>query len=163
VLQADAEGRAAVVDVLARFLRRLHVVPVQDCPFDAGHFLRLAQARARVEAGRVDVDDFDEKRRGWSPAQVLERAMAGLPPPTDPVVTHGDLSLENILLQADEVTGCIDVGRAGLCDRYQDLAVLWNCVGHFGPPLQQRLFTSYGIPVIDEPRLRFHLLLDELF
>jgi aminoglycoside 3'-phosphotransferase-1 len=92
------------VDALARFLRRLHAVPVQDCPFDSGHRVRLARARVRVEAGLVDVDDFDEERRGWSAAQVLEQTMALLPQPTEAVVTHGDFSLHNIVMQEGELT-----------------------------------------------------------
>jgi aminoglycoside 3'-phosphotransferase-1 len=55
------------------------------------------------------------------------------------------------------------VSWAGIADRYQDLAVLWNCLGNFGPSQQRQLFSSYGIPAVDEPRLHFHLLLDELF
>lgn len=163
VLESNADCRDSVVDALARFLRRLHVVPLQDCPFDSGHLPLLARARARVEAGLVDVDDFDEERWGWTAAQVLEHALSLLPLSVDPVVTHGDYKLENLLMQEGEVIGCIDVGRAGIADRYQDLATLWNCLTDFGAPLQQRLLSSYGVPVLDERKLHFHLVLDELF
>jgi aminoglycoside 3'-phosphotransferase-1 len=88
VLRSDVQHHAVVVDALARFLRRLHAAPVQDRPFDSGHRVRLARARVQVEAGLVDVDDFDEERRGWSAAQVLEQTMALLPLPTDAVVTR---------------------------------------------------------------------------
>jgi len=33
------------------------------------------------------------------------------------VVTHGDLSLDNILLQEGKVVGVIDVARVGIADR----------------------------------------------
>lgn len=86
-----------------------------------------------------------------------------LPLTPDPVATHGDFSLDNLLIHDGEVVGCIDVGRAGIADRYQDLAILWNCLGEFGASLQERLFLQYGLPAPDQRKLQFHLLLDELF
>ena len=62
-----------------------------------------------------------------------------------------------------EVVGCIDVGRVGIADRYQDLAILWSCLGEFDPSLQQRFLTQYGVTDLDRRKLQFHLLLDELF
>ncbi|WP_395407342.1 phosphotransferase [Pseudoduganella sp. UC29_106] len=130
---------------------------------DDGRTARLHKARARLDAGLVDEEDFDAERAGWSAARVWAEMTALLPLPPDPVVTHGDFSLNNLFLHHGEVAGCIDVGRAGVADRYQDLAILWNCLGEFGPSLQRRLFESYGIPRPDERRLRFHLMLDEFF
>jgi aminoglycoside 3'-phosphotransferase-1 len=78
-------------------------------------------------------------------------------------MTHGDLSLDNILMDGGEVVGMVDVGRAGVADRYQDLAILAKGVGVFDESLQERLFTSYGIAVPDERKLRFHTVLDEFF
>lgn len=163
VLEGDPANGPAVVDALADFLRRLHALPVERCPFNSDHRLRLAMARDRMDAGLVDTDDFDEARRGWSTGQLWDELMALLPIAADRVVTHGDFSLDNILIVDGRVAGCIDVGRAGLADRYQDLAILWNCLGEFGAALQDRLFAGYGIGHPDARRLRFHLALDECF
>jgi aminoglycoside 3'-phosphotransferase-1 len=84
-------------------------------------------------------------------------------PLAPPVVTHGDFSLDNILIADSVVSGCIDVGRAGLADRYQDIAILWNCLGDFGPHLQRRLLAALGEASGDRARIDFHVLLDELF
>ncbi|MEE6076968.1 phosphotransferase, partial [Avibacterium paragallinarum] len=62
-----------------------------------------------------------------------------------------------------KLIGCIDVGRVGIADRYQDLAILWNCLGEFSPSLQKRLFHKYGIDNPDMNKLQFHLMLDEFF
>lgn len=145
ILEVDVDGRAVTVDALARFLRRLHSIPVESCPFNSDHRLRLAEARERLDAGLVDVEGFNEEHDGWTAEEVWDEIVGALPCVSDPVVTHGDFSLDNILLDGDEVAGCIDVDRAGIADRFQDLAILWNCLGEFGPALQQRLFTTYGI------------------
>ncbi|MEO9130349.1 MAG: APH(3')-I family aminoglycoside O-phosphotransferase [Sphingomonas sp.] len=155
--------RVAIVDALARFLRQLHAIPVESCPFNSDHHLRLGEARWRLDAGLVDVEGFDEDRKGWTAEQVWDEMTALLPFAPDPVVTHGDVSLDNIIMADGDIVGCIDPGRAGIADRYQDLAILWNCLGEFGPALQQRLFESYGIDQPDERKIRFHLMLDELF
>lgn len=55
----------------------------------------------------------------------------------------------------------IDVGRLGVADRYQDLAILWNNLEEYG--LGAELLRAYGEAEPDETRLRFHLMLDELF
>lgn len=162
LLDADPDAAPALVDALAAFLRRLHAIPVDDCPFDSGHALRLRRARTRIKAGLVDTDDFDDEREGWTAEQVWDAMQPLLPLTPDRVVTHGDFSLDNILIADGQITGCIDVGRVGVADRWQDLAILWNCLGEFGPALQDRLLDSYGIAA-DPDKLRFHLLLDELF
>jgi aminoglycoside 3'-phosphotransferase I len=163
LLEASPALRPAVVDALAAFLRRLHALPVSDCPFDAGHAVRLAQARQRIDAGLVDADDFDAARQGWTAEQVWMALQDCLPISSDLVVTHGDFSLDNILMQQGAIAGCVDVGRAGVADRYQDLAIAWRALGELDAALQQRFVQQYGILDIDQGKLQFHLLLDELF
>ena len=163
VLAANPALGPAVVDALAAFLRRLHALPVSACPFNAGHAVRLAQARQRIDAGLVDAEDFDAGREGWTAGQVWAALQDYLPITPDLVVTHGDFSLENILMQEGAVVGCIDVGRAGVADRYQDLAIVWRALGELDASLQQRFAQQYGLLDIDQGKLQFHLLLDELF
>lgn len=162
-LTEEPDNQIAVVDALARFLNRLHAIPVTSCPFNSGHQLRLARARERLDAGLVDADDFDDERAGLTAREVWDQMMALGPIAPDPVVTHGDFSLDNVLLENGEVTGCIDLGRVGVADRYQDLAVLWNGLRAFDPLLQKRLLESYGIQQPDVRKLDFHLMLDEFF
>ena len=162
-LEHEPGTRAETVDALAALLRHLHAIPTGDCPFDSGHALRLAHARQRLLAGLVDADDSDAEHEGWTPEQVWEETTALLPIAADPVVTHGDFSLDNILLANDGGIGCIDVGLAGVADRYQDVAIMWNSLGEFGADWQDRFLRSYGIADLDRAKLRFHLCLDELF
>lgn len=163
VMQAHPELRTVVVDALALFLQRLHAIPVERCPFQSDDTQRLAMARARIDAGLVDEDDFDEEREGWSAEQVWEAMQKLLPLAPDGVVNHGDYSLDNLFIRDGEMAGCIDAGRVGIADCYQDLAIMWNCLGEFGAPLQERFMQRYGIGHIDQGKLTFHLLLDELF
>ena len=163
LLAANDDRQGEIVDALADFLRRLHAIPADSCPFNSDHARRLHHARARIDAGQIDTEDFDEERQGWTAEQLWREMTALLPLSPDPVATHGDFSLDNLLITDGKVTGCIDVGRAGIADRYQDLAILWNCLGEFDAALQRRLFERYGLAAPDDAKLRFHLMLDELF
>ncbi len=163
MLEDNPADATAIVDALARFLARLHAIPVATCPFNSDHHLRLGHARTRLEAGLVDEDDFGDEHAGWSAQRVWDAMVALLPLTADPVVTHGDYSLDNILIDHGEVVGCIDVGRVGIADRYQDLAILLDCLDPFDPALRRHFLKTYGITDPDEAKLRFHRLLDEFF
>lgn len=163
LLQAHPDDRLAIVDAIAGFLRQLHAIPVCECPFNSSHDYRLVQGRKRIEAGLVDEDDFDDEREGWTAEQVWTEMHRLLPFTLDQVVTYGDFSLDNLLVGNGEVVGCIDFGRLGIADRYQDLAILWNALGEFGEPLRNRLFASSGVAIPDRGKLQFYLMLDELF
>lgn len=162
-LEARPHDRLAIVDSLANFLGRLHAIPPGLCPFNSDHPYRLALARKRIDAGVVDEDDFDPEREGWTAEQVWQAMHALLPFAPDPVVTHGDFSLDNILMVDGRVIGCIDAGRVGIADRYQDLAIILNCLAEFDGDLQARFLARYGLRHVDRNKLDFHLMLDELF
>lgn len=162
-MTADPSSAPEVVDHLAAFLKQLHAIPLDRCPFDSGAALRMRLAHDRMEAGLVETEDFDETRQGWTAQQVWDQITALRPADDDRVVTHGDYSLDNILIADDGGVGCIDVGRAGSADRYQDIAIVWSNLAEFGANLQARFLTAYGIAAPDQARLQFHLGLDEFF
>lgn len=105
-LQAIAEG-----------LRRLHELPVEQCPYtwSVQHRLGIAPVTS-------------------NPAKLKEREfLAANQPPIDRlVVCHGDACAPNTLLSADgQFAATVDVGRLGVADRWADLAVAalsmkWN-------------------------------------
>ncbi len=163
VMTGNVVAREAVIRALAGFLCQLHAIPAGGCPFDASARVRLAEAKWRLDAGLVDEADFDDARQGWSAHRVWDAMMALDRSDSDFVVTHGDFSLDNVLFDGGEVTGCIDLDRLGVADRYQDIAVMWNNLSEFGPELQRSFLTAYGIDQPDEGKLAFYLMLDEMF
>lgn len=163
-LEAKPEMLEQVVHGFASMLIMLHALPPDECPFDASAAVRLAAARRLVAAGAVDEDDFADDHLGMSAAAVLAEAEALSGVVTGRVVTHGDFSLGNTLLDASgRVTGCIDVGRLGVADPYQDIAIFWENLGDFGEEAQRMFLAAAGIDEVDDERLRFHRTLDELF
>ncbi|HFF3782282.1 TPA: APH(3')-II family aminoglycoside O-phosphotransferase [Stenotrophomonas maltophilia] len=153
-----------LVELLADALRGLHALPVAACPFHQRLHLRLQAAQARVEAGLVDADDFDDERLGQSPQQVFVELCSTRPDHEDLVVSHGDACLPNLMAVEGRFSGFIDCGRLGVADRYQDLALAARSLVHnFGDTRWVApLFQRYGA-VADERRLAFYRLLDEFF
>ncbi|MCU0512514.1 MAG: aminoglycoside 3'-phosphotransferase [Anaerolineae bacterium] len=163
---APALTQAGIVALLADGLRQLHALPAAGCPFDRRLNVTLAEAAARVEAGLVAADDFDEERQGRTPAEVLDELYDTVPDDEEVVFTHGDYCLPNILLDAAarRVTGFIDVGRAGLADRYQDLALAQrSIIYNFGAAYLPHFWKAYGLRKVDHAKVAFYRLLDEFF
>lgn len=163
-LEESVDHLPMVVGAYAGFLRALHALPAVDCPFEAGAALRMVAARLNIAAGLVDIDDFDDDHAGWTAEQLWDKLVALTPPAGERVVTHGDFSLGNLLLDAaGEITGVIDVGRLGVADPYQDIAILWQNLGDFGDAAREQFLAAYGVDTPDQQRLAFHRCLDELF
>lgn len=163
-LAKDAALLPRIVDAFADFMLRLHAIDADDCPFVSDAAVRIADARRRVAAGLVDEDDFDDDHEGWSATEMLAEVERLAPATRSGVVTHGDFSLGNLILDDEmRVTGCIDLGRVGVADPYQDIAILWQNLSDFGGAAQRRFLGAIGVEEPDLDRLTFHRCLDELF
>lgn len=149
---------------LAIGLRTVHEVPVEGCPFDQTLHTKIVEARRRVEQQLVDEEDFDQQREGRT-AEDLAQELQDLKPETEDLVfTHGDYCLPNIILKDGRVHGFIDWGRAGIADRYQDIALAIRSIGYnFGHEHVQTFLDAYGLTALDEVKVHYYQLMDEFF
>lgn len=154
-----------VIQRLAEGLRLIHAVPLAGCPCDQRLDRKLAEARARIDAGLIDTADFDPERQGDDPASLYQRLLVERPATQDLVFTHGDYCLPNIFLDpaAHHLTGCIDWGRGGVADRYQDLAIAARSIArNWGAQWVPAFFAHYGTAP-DAAKIAYYQMLDELF
>lgn len=159
---------------LAEALRMLWDTDISDCPVTRDQETELMEARLRVERGLVDMDNTDPATfgpGGFKDPESLLRWLEQNRPDYDPVLSHGDFCLPNILLSETGVSGFIDLGDAGVGDRWRDIALCrrslrGNLTGKYAsvtrPDDSDRLFEALGIRP-DREKLRWYLLLDELF
>lgn len=144
--------------VLGAVLRRLHRLPIADCPFDERLDVLLARAAELVAAGAVDTEDFDP--HGLTAEQILHILRTERPEETDLVVAHGDYTPSNVL----DGGILIDVGGLGVADRYRDLALaVRDLRDDYGDHEVAAFFAAYGLATPDQRRLDYYRLLDELF
>lgn len=156
--------RDRLVTLLAQGLRQIHQLNIAHCPFNERIEAKLARAQYRVHHALVDEDDFDDERRGMTAQAVYTALRDHQTAEDDLVFTHGDYCLPNILLQGERVSGFIDLDRAGISDRYNDLAIASrSIVYNLGPEYEQQFFRSYGIEHVDDEKIQYYRMMDELF
>ena len=163
-----------LVQALADAMKRLWAVDVSDCPVDQCIEAKLRRAEGIIERGEVDMELADPETFGEkgfsSPAALLGWLTEHRPQP-EPVLSHGDYCLPNVFLQDWELSGFLDLGRSGVGDRWNDIAICWrslrdNFGGHYGDAVAgfhpDCLFDALGVEKDDE-KLKYYLLMDELF
>lgn len=152
------------IEKLAEGLRRIHAVPVDDCPFDRVLENELEESARRIGTPGLDVDAFIADT-GTEPGQLLDRLVAQAPTIVgDVVFTHGDYCFPNLLLNGTEISGIVDWGIAGISDINRDfmsieLTVKRNCGTEWVPAF----YEAYGPVEADPERIRFFWLLDRFF
>lgn len=159
---ANAEG---VVRQLGVALRALHAVDISACPFDRRLDVKLSQAKARVDLQLVDEEDFEGADAGRSALEIYHELVATRPGDEELVFTHGNYCFPNIMLGAGGVTGFIDLGRAGVADKYTDLALAVRSIRQntCDEQLVRAFLDAYGLREVNWRKIDYYTLLDELF
>ena len=153
-----------VVRLLAVGLRSIHALRMEDCPFDMSLNRMIQMAGRNVADDLVDDADFDEERLGRSATEVFEELMYRSRPEEDLVFTHGDYCLPNVMIDGEEVSGFLDWGRAGIADRYRDIAlVIRSLEPTSGRDIRAIFFEAYGLSSPDADKIEYYKLLDEFF
>ena len=137
---------SAVARSIGEAVRRLHELPVDECPFDRSLSYEVPTAWGRVLTGEGEQAAFGD-------------VLAMLPEREDLVVTHGDLRLRNVLVDGTGVTGFVGLGGLGVADRHRDLAVIDASIRQqWGDDAVAAFAEGYGREP-DPVLLDFHLLL----
>lgn len=164
-----------LLEALASGLKKLWSVDITGCPQIQDLDTLLAEARRRVEHDLVDVENVEPTTFGEdgfeSPKHLLEWLEKNRPM-VEPVFIHGDYCLPNIFLENGQIKGFIDLGRAGIGDKWRDIALCYRSLKHnfdgtyggmiyedFNPDM---LFEKLEIEP-DWEKINYYILLDELF
>lgn len=164
-----------LLEALANGLKMLWQVDVRECPRNRDLDMVLKEACFQVENNLVDLDNVEPTTFGEggfeSPSHLLEWLEENRPA-YEPVLSHGDYCLPNIFLKDGQVSGFIDLGKTGVGDKWNDIALCYRSLKHnfdgtyggkvyegFNPDM---LFEKLGIePEWD--KINYFILLDELF
>ena len=169
------EHPQVLLKALAQALKMLWALDISDCPNIRDLDAELTEARYRVENDLVDMDNAEPATFGEggfeSPAHLLQWLEENRPE-RELVFSHGDFCLPNVLLVDGEVSGFIDLGDAGVGDKWRDIALCYRSLKHnfdgtfggkvyedFNPDL---LFEALGMEP-DREKWKYYILLDELF
>ena len=156
-----------LVSLLAGAFRLLWSVDAADCPRRNDLDNKFRQAQYLIDNNLVDMERVEPQTYGEGgfsgPQELLDYLMANRPA-EELCFSHGDFCLPNVFFQGGRVSGFIDLGRSGLADRWQDIAL---CVRSLQDNLQTAaytplLFEELGLPY-DGELVQYYMLLDELF
>ena len=164
-----------LMPLLARSIRMLWSIDIKGCPVKKDLDRELKEAAYRVENGIVDMSDsepdtFGENGR-FKDSKELLTWLQEHKPSYEPVLSHGDLCLPNILIENGDLSGFIDMGNCGIADKWRDIALCYRSLKHnidgtYGkvyPGLEpDDLFKELGIEP-DMEKIDYYILLDELF
>jgi aminoglycoside phosphotransferase len=158
---AHAEmGGDRFIECLDQGLREVHSIPTTSCPFVSTVGDLIEVARERVEMGILTTAHFPPGYLGRSPEELFDSLCQLRPASTEMVLTHGDASLPNFLFENNRISGYIDLGQAGVTDRYRDLGDATRSITrNMGGRWVQPFFAAYGVP-LDSWRVEFFVLLD---
>ena len=161
--------------ILAAGLHALWQVDINSCPCNWNLERKLQKAKYAVANNLVDIEDAEPDTFGENgfenPNHLLEWLLSNKPE-EELVFSHGDFCLPNILIENGEVSGYIDLGRTGISDKWQDIALCYRSLLHnFGGKYtgkqyqgfyENMLFEKLGLEPNWE-KIRYYILLDELF
>lgn len=151
------------IKALANGLMKFHSINIKECPFDSRLQVKLSIAKKRIDNNKVDMDDWEEDNNFKSPEE-LYKYLIHNQPKEELVFTHGDYCFPNVFIQGDEATGFIDLGRSGIADRWQDIALCVRSIRHnFRNKDYTHLLFEYLDIEPDYEKIKYYILLDELF
>lgn len=155
---------ARAVAAIGAGLRAFHdALPVVRCPFSWSVEDRVADARVRAAAGRIDPSGWDDSAHQALGVDGALRRLVDAPPVDKLVVCHGDACSPNTLIGDDgRCSGHVDLGALGVADRWADLAIAtWSTNWNYGPGWEPALLEAYGVDP-DPERTAYYRLLWEL-
>ena len=161
--------------ILAAGLHALWQVDTNSCPCNWNLERKLQKAKYAVANNLVDIEDAEPDTFGENgfenPNHLLEWLLSNKPE-EELVFSHGDFCLPNILIENGEVSGYIDLGRTGISDKWQDIALCYRSLLHnFDGKYTGKQYQGFYAEVFFEKlglepnweKIRYYILLDELF
>ena len=169
------EHPSELLEALACGLKLLWEVDVRDCPRVRDLDAVLKEARMNVEHNLVDLDNVNPETFGEggfeSPKHLLDW-LENNRPSFEPVFSHGDFCLPNIFLENGRVKGFIDLDRAGVSDKWNDIALCYRSLKYnFDGTYGGKVYEDFNPDILFEKleiepdwnKLNYYILLDELF
>ena len=164
-----------LLDALACGLKMLWAIDIKQCPKIRDLDTELEEVRMRVENNLVDLDNVEPTTFGKDGFESPKHLLAWLEnnrPSFEPVFSHGDFCLPNIFLEDGKIKGFIDLGDAGIGDKWRDIALCYRSLKHnfdgtYGGKVYKDFHPDMLLKKLEiEPnwdKLNYYILLDELF
>lgn len=155
-----------IVKRYANVLRLLHSISLDENAFSNKIDIetKIEIAKSNIENNLVNQDDFETENRNLSVEELFLSLIAKKPLTSEFIFTHGDYCLDNIIFDNNNFNGLIDIGRGGVADKYQDIALAIRTVREiFSKDYSNLFYQEYKLENINKEKIDFYILLDEFF
>lgn len=143
------EHSEKMVSLMAEGLHRLWNVDVAGCPRERTLMYYTEKALQSIRNGRMSRDELREC--GFETSEEMAVWLETHPVQYDPVLSHGDYCLPNLLLKDGEIGGYIDIGGIGIADRYSDIVDCWNSLkNNFGGVFGGKVYEDFDPDILFE-------------
>ena len=152
------------ISILADGLKLLHSIDITNCPINSCLDIRLRNATKNIENGQINLDDWKSNNEKFlTPNALLDYLKDNKPEKEELSFSHGDYCLPNVFGEGMEIAGFIDLGYAGIADKWEDIS---TCLRSIRRNLQtdeydELLLKKIGIPINYE-KIEYYDLLNEL-
>lgn len=152
-----------IVELYVEIVNEIHSIDICDCPFNQTIETKMANANLRVCQNDIDVNTFDLINQRFTPMSLFRYLEDHHPPQQHLVFTHGDLYMNNILVDNNSLAGIIDWARGGYCDYHYDISIiLHNIKKYLGSEYIIPFLNKYKTPV-DKNLIDYYWKLNEFF
>lgn len=151
-----------LVRLAAKGILRLQSLDIRTCNYDSTINYKLKKARERIDDGLAISVGESIYTKDMETAEDVYRYLIKHKPVEELVYSHGDYCFNNYFTDGEDITGYIDVGRAGVGDKYQDIALCVRELRDYDSKYIDLLFELLGIEP-DYEKIKYYILLDELF
>lgn len=147
----------------AEGLRKIHSIDIDKCPFDERIHNKLNLIKS-IHIDNKRINSTINRIKNKSKLDLYNYLLENKNEDEDLVFTHGDYCFPNIIIKDDNISGFIDVGRAGIADRYVDLSLIIRSIkiNYRNNKLVDKFIGEYGLEHIDIEKLKYYTYLDEL-
>ena len=153
---------ASLVREFARGLREVHALRTESCTLDWRMSRFIPWAEVLIESGALDEDIPEGESRTFL-YEKLSDIKDAVPREEDLVFTHGDYCLPNVMFTEGRISGYIDLGYAGVGDRYLDLVAARGTIRrNLGEAWIGPFFEAYGLGEPDEEKLQAYQKVHDL-
>jgi aminoglycoside phosphotransferase (APT) family kinase protein len=154
VLERSPGTRGPLFRTLGTLLRRLHATPIPPALRGEAPWLSRTLAQARRNLAWCD-----------GSAELLAELARAPPAPAPEVLIHGDLSLDNVLIDDAGELSLVDWSQGDAGDRRSDVSLALHTLPEtmLTPGEQHAFYEGYGGPPLDECTRRWFVQLYEFF
>lgn len=176
LITKEAEGREIldpntfnlenIVDVFVQSIKKIQSIDITNCPFDSSITIRTKELEFLKENELLAINDFHEGNIPFKRPDDLIDYLSKNKPKEDFVFSHGDIDA-NLFIENGNLKSIIDWGRAGLADKWLDIAFCVRSIKEDFKTNDKNRYLNHFFEKLEIfpnwDKINYFLYLDELF